>query len=79
MHGQKDSSSNIEHVNLPVDHVDSIDRQFSRENGYLPQPFQLSDQLIDPQMSLDPQFLVPIEDSMGSDPIKEYTFVKQVQ
>ena len=29
-----------------------------------------SDQLFDPQMSLDPQFLVPIEDSMGSDPTK---------
>ena len=26
-HGQEHSSSNIEHVNLPVDHVDSIDRQ----------------------------------------------------
>ena len=29
-----------------------------------------SDQLIDPQMSLDPQFLVPVEDSMDSDPTK---------
>ena len=29
-----------------------------------------SDQLLDPQMSLDPQFLVPIEDSVGSDPTK---------
>ena len=29
-----------------------------------------SDQLIDPQMSLDPQFLVPIEESVGSDPTK---------
>ena len=29
-----------------------------------------SDQLIDPQMSLDPQFLVPIEDSVGTDPTK---------
>ena len=35
-----------------------------------------SDQLIDPQMSLDPQFLVPVEDSVGSDPTKEYTFIK---
>ena len=26
-HGQEHSTSNIEHVNLPVDHVDSIDRQ----------------------------------------------------
>ena len=38
-----------------------------------------SDQLLDPQMSLGPQFLVAIEDSVGSDPTKEYTFVKQVQ
>ena len=29
-----------------------------------------SDQLIDPQMSLDPQFLVPVEGSVGSDPTK---------
>ena len=29
-----------------------------------------SDQLIDPQMSLDPQFLVPVEESVGSDPTK---------
>ena len=66
-HGQEDSSSNIEHVNLPVDHVDSIDRQ----QGTMAPPTAFSyDQLIDPQMSLDPQFLVPIEDSMGSDPTK---------
>ena len=29
-----------------------------------------SDQFIDTQMSLDPQFLVPIDDSVGSDPTK---------
>ena len=29
-----------------------------------------SDQLIDCHMSLDPKFLVPIEDSVGSDPTK---------
>ena len=27
-----------------------------------------TDQLIDPNMSLDPKFLVPIEDTVGSDP-----------
>ena len=27
-----------------------------------------TDQLIDPNMSLDPKFLVPIEDPVGSDP-----------
>ena len=66
-HGQEHSSSNIEHVNPPVDHVDSIDRQ----QGSMAPPIAFSsDQLLDPQMSLDPQFLVPIEDSMGSDPTK---------
>ena len=66
-HGQEHSSSNIEHVNLPVDHVDSIDRQ---QGSIAPPTAFSSDQLLDPQMSLDPQFLVPIEDSMGSDPTK---------
>ena len=64
-HGQEDSSSNIEHINLPVDHVDSVDRQ---QGSMAPPTAFSSDQLIDPQMSLDPQFLVPIEDSVGSDP-----------
>ena len=66
-HGQEHSSSNIEHVNLPVDHVDSIDRQ---QGSIAPPTAFSSDQLLDPQMSLDPQFLVPIEDSMGSDSTK---------
>ena len=57
----------IEHVNLPVDHVDSIDRQ---QGSMAPPTAFSSDQLIDPQVSLDPQFLVPIEDSVGSDPTK---------
>ena len=66
-HGQEHSSSNVEHVNPPVNHVDSIDRQ--QESMAPPTAFS-SDQLLDPQMSLDPQFLVPIEDSVGSDPTK---------
>ena len=70
-HGQEDSSSNIEHVNLPVDHVNSVDRQ---QGSMAPPTAFSSDQLIDPQMSLDPQFLVPIEDSMGSDPTKSTHF-----
>ena len=56
-HGQEDSSSNIEHVNPPVDHIDSIDRQ---QGSMAPPTAFLSDQLLDPQLSLDPQFLVPI-------------------
>ena len=66
-HGQEDSSSNIEHVNPPVDHVNSVDRQ---QGSMAPPTAFSSDQLIDPQMSLDPQFLVPIEDSVVSDPTK---------
>ena len=66
-HGQENISSDNEHVNLPVDHVDFIDRQ---QGSMAPPTAFSSDKLIDPQMSLDPQFLVPIEDSVGSDPTK---------
>ena len=66
-HGQGNISSDLEHGNLPVDHIDSIDRQ---QGNMAPPAAFSSDQLIDPQMSLDPQFLVPIEDSVGSDPTK---------
>ena len=66
-HGQENISSNLEHVSIPVDHVDSIDKQ---QGSMAPATAFSSDQLIDPHMSLDPQFLVPIEDSVGSDPTK---------
>ena len=66
-HGQEHSSSNTEHVDPPVDHVNSID---SQQGSMAPPTAFSSDQLLDPQMSLDPQFLVPNEDSMGSDPTK---------
>ena len=66
-HGQKNISADLEHVNTPVDHVDSIDKQ---QGSMAPPTAFSSDQLIDPHMSLDPQFLVPIEDSVGSDPTK---------
>ena len=58
-HGQEHSSSNIEHVNPSVDHVDSIDRQ---QGSMAPPAAFSSDQLLDPQMSLDTQFLVPVEE-----------------
>ena len=38
-----------------------------------------SDQLIDPQMSLDPPFLVATDNSVGSDPTKSTHFIKKVQ
>ena len=74
--GQEHSISNIEHVNPPVDHVYSID---SQQGSMAPPTAFSSDQLLDPQLSLDPQFLVPIEDSVGLRSHQEYTFVKQVQ
>ena len=65
--GQDEICSDFEHASTPVDHVDSVDIQ----QGIMAPPTAFSsDQLIDPQMSLDPQFLVPIEDSVGSDPTK---------
>ena len=46
-HGQENSGSNTEHENLPVDSVD-------RKQGSMAPPTAFSsDQLIDPQMSLD--------------------------
>ena len=75
-HGQDEICSDFEHASSPVDHVDSVDIQ---QGSMAPPTAFSSDQLIDPQMSLDPQFLVPMEDSVGSDPTKDYTFVKKVQ
>ena len=66
-HGQGLSGSKTEHEKLPVDHVETAD---SQQGSMAPPTAFSSDQLIDPQMSLDPQFLVPVEDSVGSDPTK---------
>ena len=66
-HGLEDRSSNLEHVSTPVDHIDPNAIQ---QGSMAPPTAFSSDQLIDPQMSLDPQFLVPIEASVGSDPTK---------
>ena len=66
-HGQENLSSDLEHVGTPVNHVDLIDKQ---QGSMAPPTAFSSDQLIDPHMSLDPQLLVPIEDSVGSDPTK---------
>ena len=40
----------------------------SQQGSMAPPTAFSSDQLIDPQMSLDPQFLVPMDDSVGSEP-----------
>ena len=66
-HGQEDSSANIEYVSTTVDHVDPNDIQ---QGSMVPPTAFSSDQLINPQMSLGPTILVPIEDSVGSDPTK---------
>ena len=66
-HRQENISSKFEHVATPVDHVDHIDIQ---QGSMAPPTAIASDQLIDPHMSLDPKFLVPIEETVGSDPTK---------
>ena len=64
-HGQDFISSKSEPIETPVDHVELV------EQGSMAHPIAIStDQLIDPNMSLDPKFLVPIEDIVGSDPTK---------
>ena len=63
-HGQGVQSSEVGHEELPDVHV-HID---SQQGSMAPPSAFSSDQLIDPQMSLDPQFLVPTDDSVGSDP-----------
>ena len=64
-HGQENISSRFEHVDTLVDHVDHVDIQ----QGSMPPPTAISsDQLIDPHMSLDPKFIVPTEETDGSDP-----------
>ena len=64
-HGQDIVSSKLEPVEIPVDHVEFV------EQGTMALPTAIStDQLIDPNMSLDPKFLVPIKDTVGSDPTK---------
>ena len=57
-HGQDIASSEMEYVETPVDHVEHI------QQGIMAPPTAIStDQLIDPNMSLDPKFLVPIEET----------------
>ena len=64
-HGQENSSSRFEHIDTPVDYVNHSDIQ---QGSMAPTTAISSDQLIDPHMSLDPEFLVPIEETVHSDP-----------
>ena len=59
---QEKISSEVEHGDTPVDHVDHVDIQ---QGSMAPPAAISSDQLIDPQMSLDPEFLVSIEETVG--------------
>ena len=62
-HGQDFVGSKLEHVETPVDHVEHI-----QQGGMAPPTAISTDQLLDPNMSLDPKILVPIEHTLGSDP-----------
>ena len=66
-YGQENTSSDLEHVDTPVGHVNPKDIQ---QGSMAPPTAISSDQFIDPHMSLDPKFLVPIEDSVDSDTSK---------
>ena len=66
-HGQEKISSEVEYIDTPVDHVEHVDIQ---QGSMAPPTAISSDQLIDPHLSLDPDFLVPIEETVGSDPTK---------
>ena len=64
-HGKEFIGSKSEPVDTFLNHTDSIDIQ----QGRMAPPSAISsNQLIDPHMSLDPEFLVPIEQTVGSDP-----------
>ena len=62
-HGQDIISSDSEHVETPVVHADDI-----QQGSMAPPTAILTNQLIVPNMSLDPEFLVPIDETVGSDP-----------
>ena len=63
-HGQENISSDLELVSTAVDHRDI------QQGSMAPSTAFSSDKLIDPHMSLGPQVLVPIKDSVGSEPTK---------
>ena len=60
-HGQKVQDSFIDSKKLPESHD-------SQQGSMAPPLAYSSDQLIDSQMTLDPQFLVPTDDTVSSDP-----------
>ena len=68
-HGQDIVSSKIEHVETPVVHVNDI-----HQGSMAPPTAISSDQLIDPNMSLDPELLVPIEEQLAQIQFKQLIY-----
>ena len=68
-HGQKVQDSPIDSEKLPESHD-------SQQGSMAPPSAFSSDQLIDSQMSLDPQCLVPTDNTVSSDPTQT-TFVSK--
>ena len=67
------AQSNLEHwqdvIGSKSEHVETPGHHESIQKGSMTPPTAMStDQLIDSNMSLDPEFLVPIEETVGSDP-----------
>ena len=69
-HGQKVQDSFIDSEKLSKGHD-------SQQGSMAPPSAYSSDQLIDSQMTLDPQFLVPTDNTVSSDPTQ--TTLRQVQ
>ena len=64
-HGQDIVDPKLDSIVTPDDHVELV------EQGSMAPPVVIStDNLIDSQMSLDPNLLVPIEETVGSTPTK---------
>ena len=71
-HGQDIVSAKSESIEIPVDHVEHI------QQGSMAPPIAIStDQFIDPNMSLDPKFLIPIEETVWLRSNSINSFVRQ--
>ena len=78
-HGQDIVSAKSESIEIPVDHVEHI------QQGSMAPPIAISTdfsscydhQFIDPNMSLDPKFLIPIEETVWLRSNSINSFVRQ--
>ena len=71
-HGQDIVSSKRAHVVTPDDHVN----RYSAQGVWHLLLAISTNQLIDPNMTLDPELLVPIEETVGSVPTQDSSFIK---